>query len=50
MVKRIALEYSNSDLRRFWDLENIGITPGQEKPLTTGDSYILQEFRHSHCI
>ena len=44
------LEHSGSDLRKFWDLETIGITPSQEKTLTTGDSQILQEFRDSHCI
>ena len=37
-------------MRRFWDLETIGITPIQQKPLTAGDSQILQEFRDSYRI
>jgi hypothetical protein len=50
MVNRNTLEHSDSDLRRFWDLETIGITPNQEKPLTAGDSRILQEFSESYRI
>ena len=50
MVNHITLEHSDNDLRRFWDLDTIGITPSKEKPLTTGDSQILQEFRDSYHI
>ena len=50
MVNHITLEHSDNDLRRFWDLETFGITPSQEKPMTTGDSQILQEFRDSYRI
>jgi len=37
-------------LRRFWDLETLGITPSQEKRLTTDVSRIMQEFRDSYRI
>jgi len=50
MVIHKILENLGKDLRRFWDLETIGITPNQQKPLTAGDSQILQEFRDSYCI
>jgi hypothetical protein len=50
MVNLISLEPSDNDLRRFWDLETIGITPNQQKPLTAGDSQILQDFRDSYHI
>jgi len=47
MVNHITLEHSDDELRRFWDLETLGITPSQEKSLTTDVSRILQEFRDS---
>ena len=50
MVNHITLEHFDTDLRRFLDLENIGITPNEEKPLTTGDSRIVQEFNDSYRI
>jgi len=50
MFNHITLEHSDNDLRRFWDLETIGITPSQEKPVMTGDSQILQEFHNLYCI
>lgn len=50
MINRINLEYSDIDLRRLWNLETIGISPSQEKALTTGDSQILLEFRESYHI
>ena len=50
MVIHINLEHLCNDLRRFWDLETIGITPNQQKPLTAGDSQILQEFHNSYHI
>jgi hypothetical protein len=31
MVNHMTLEHSDSDLRKFWDLETIGITLSQEK-------------------
>jgi hypothetical protein len=50
MINHITLEHLDNDLRRFWDLETIGITPTQQKPLAAGDSQILQEFRYSYSI
>jgi len=50
MVNHINLEHQDNDLRRFWEIETIGITPNQQKPLTAGDSQILQEFRDSYRI
>jgi len=50
MVNHITLEHLDNDLRRFWDLETIRITPSQEKTMTTGDSQILQEFCDSYRI
>jgi len=50
MVNRITLDHSDNDLRRFWDLETIGITPRQERALTTRDSQILQEFSDPYLI
>ena len=50
MVNHITLEHSDDELRRFWDLETLGITPCQETSLTTEDSRILQEFSDSHRI
>jgi hypothetical protein len=49
-VNHIALEHADNDLRKFWDLETIGITSPEEAPLTVGESQILQEFRDSYCI
>jgi hypothetical protein len=49
-VNHVILEHSDNDLRKFWDLETIGIMPNQEQPLTMGDSQILQEFRDSFRI
>ena len=49
-VNHITLEQSDSDLRRFWDLETLGITPSQEWSMFTGDSQILQEFHRSYRI
>ena len=43
-VNHITLEHFENDWRRFWELETIGIIPSQDKPLTMGDSQILQEF------
>ena len=48
MVNSINLEHLENDLRRFWDLESIGIAPNQQTPLTAGDSQILQEFHDSY--
>ena len=50
MVNHIALEHSDNDLRRLWDLEGIGIPPSQERSLTTADSQTLQEFHDSYRI
>jgi len=50
MVNHITLDHSDNDLQSFWDLETIGITPSQERALTTGDSQIVQEFRNSYRI
>ena len=50
MVNHIILEHSDDDLRRFCELESIGITYSQEKALTTEDSQILQEFRGSYRV
>ena len=50
MVNHINLEHQDNDLRRFWEIETIGITPNQQKPLTAGDSQVLQVFRDSYCI
>jgi len=50
MVNHINMEHSDDELRRFWDLETIEIIPSQEKPLTTEDSRILQEFRDSYRV
>ena len=50
MVNHITLEHSDDELRRFWDLETLGITPCKETSLTTEDSRILQEFSDSYCI
>ena len=49
MGTHITLENSGY-LRRAWDVETIGITPNQEKPLTTGKSQTLHEFRDSYRI
>jgi len=50
MVNHISLDHIDTDLRRFWDLETIGITSYEETPLMTGDSRILQEFNYSYRI
>jgi len=50
MVNHINLEHLDNDLRRFWDLQTIGITPNQQKPLTAKDFQILKEFRNSYRI
>jgi len=50
MIIHKTLEHLGKNLRRFWDLETFGITPNQQKPLTAGDSQILQEFRDSYRI
>jgi len=50
MVNHITLEHLDNDVRRFWDLETIGITPNQQKPLSAGDCQILQEFHDSYRI
>jgi len=50
MVNHINLEHLDNDLRRFWDLETIGISTNQQKSLTAGDSQIQQEFRDSYRI
>ena len=50
MVNHITLEHLDNDLRRFWELQTIGIVPRQEKPMTTGDFQILQEFRDAYRI
>ena len=49
-VNHITLEHFENDCRRFWELETIGIMPSQDKPLTMGDSRILQEFHDSRRI
>ena len=49
-VNHITLEHLYSDLRRFWDLETIGIIRNQQMPLAVGDSQILQEFRDYYRI
>jgi hypothetical protein len=50
ILNHITLEHLDNDLRMFWDLETIGITSNQQKPLTAGDSQILKEFRHAYRI
>ena len=50
MVNHVALGHAEYDLRRFWDLETLGITPPEEPPQTVGESRILQEFHDSYCI
>jgi len=50
MVNHTNLVHLDNDLGRFWDLETIGITSNQQKPVTAGDSQILQEFRDSYRI
>ena len=50
VVNHINLEHSDKDLRRFCDLQTIGISPSQEKILTSGDSQICQAFRNSYRI
>jgi hypothetical protein len=47
MVNHISLGHLDNDVRRFWDLETIGITHYQQKPLTAEDSQVFQEFRNS---
>ena len=47
MVNHIALKDSEYNLRRFWDLETLGITPPEETPQALGESQILQEFLDS---
>lgn len=44
-VNHKTLEHSDNDLRRFWDLETIGIPPNQERSMSTGDSQELQDIR-----
>jgi hypothetical protein len=48
MVNHITLEHLDNDLRKFWDLDTIGIAPNQQQPMTAGDSEILQEFHNSY--
>jgi hypothetical protein len=50
MVNHVPMEHLDNDARRFWDLETIGITPNQQKPMSAGDCQILQEFHNSYCI
>jgi hypothetical protein len=50
MVNHVTLEHLDNDVRRFWDLETIGITPNQQKPMSAEDCQILQEFHDSYCI
>jgi hypothetical protein len=50
MVNHVTLQHSDDDLRKFWDLETIGIMPCQETPLTAAGSDILQQFHDSYCI
>ena len=38
---------SDDDLRRFWDLETIGISAHQDQPLSAKNSRLLEEFRAS---
>jgi len=44
------LEHLDNDLRKFWEIETIGITPNQQKTLKVGDSQLLQEFRDTYRI
>jgi hypothetical protein len=38
------------ELRRFWDLETIGITAGPDRAMSSKDSAILREFHASFCL
>jgi len=49
-VNHKTLEHLDNDLGRCCELETIGITPNQQKPLSAGDSQILQHFRDSYHI
>jgi hypothetical protein len=50
MVNHVTLEHLDNDARRFGDLETIGITPNQQKPMSAGECQILQEFHDSYSI
>jgi hypothetical protein len=50
MVNHVTLQHSDDDLRKFWDLETIGIMPCQETSLTATGSDILKQFHDSYCI
>jgi len=41
---------SDDDLRRFWDLETIGISANHDRSLSGKDSKLLEEFRASFCV
>jgi hypothetical protein len=40
----------DDDLRRFWDLETIGITANHDRSLSAKDSKLLEEFRASFHV
>lgn len=44
------LPISDASLRRFWDLETIGITNEPTKSLSTKDAKLLEEFHASYCL
>jgi hypothetical protein len=50
MVNHVAIEHAEYDLRRFWDIETLGITPPEENPLTLVVSQIMQELHDSYCV
>lgn len=43
-------QLSHNTIRRFWNLETIGIQQTQDRALTAKDAAILQEFHDSYHI
>jgi hypothetical protein len=43
-------QMSDEDMRRFWDLETIGIREPQDRALTAKDAAILQDFHDSYHV
>jgi EAL domain-containing protein (putative c-di-GMP-specific phosphodiesterase class I) len=46
----VNMEHSDNDLRRFWDLENIGIISSQEGSPTTEESQVVHEFSELYLL
>ena len=44
------LTLSDEDIRRFWDLETIGISANQDRSLSAKDTKLLEEFRESFRV